>query len=91
MEHLSSERPSTTTIAVDNSLIFLTVVVITRGPFCYLYDTKARTHIFYSSYLLLSPPVPVTTFLQHFTSMLDVYAGTYVGLLNVYTTTGTPP
>jgi hypothetical protein len=48
MEPLSSERPSTTTIAVDNSLIFLTVVVITRGPFCYLYDTKARTHIFYS-------------------------------------------
>jgi hypothetical protein len=50
MEPLSSERPSPTTIAVDNSLIFLTVVVNARGHFCYLYDTKARTHIFYSVY-----------------------------------------
>jgi hypothetical protein len=36
-------------------------------------------------------PVPVTTFLQRFTSMPDVYAGAYIGLLNAYTTAGTPP
>jgi hypothetical protein len=36
-------------------------------------------------------PVPVTTFLQRFTSMPDVYAGTYIGLLTMYTTAGAPP
>jgi hypothetical protein len=36
-------------------------------------------------------PVPVTTFLQFITSMLHVYAVTYLGQLIAYTTAGTPP
>jgi hypothetical protein len=54
MQPLSSERlctgerkPLPTKIAVDYSLTSLTIVVVTRGPFCYLCNTKTIASSFH--------------------------------------------